>query len=127
MTAYGWALLMTMGLGFFPWSYIFERSSTWYRGPHAPFIVAALFLGVSTYVYADMLTRFAPDGRGWGMISFLTLSIQVGSIAVGGLLWSVLGPRMARRFLDAPFIFLTLALAAALLALSFSFTFQQNA
>lgn len=127
MTGYGWALLLTMGLGFLPWSYVFERGSTWRQGPHAPLIAAALFLGVSTFVYADMLVRFAPEGRGWGMIGFLTLSIQVGSIAVGGLLWSVLGPRLARRFLDAPSIFLTLALAAALLTLAFSLTFQSNA
>ena len=123
MTEYGWSLLLTMGLGFLPWSYLFERGRDWQKGPYAPLIIASLFVVLSTYLYADMLLRFGPEGRGAGMIAFLTVSIQVGSIAVGGLLWSVLGQRSARRFLDAPFILLTLSLAAALLTLFFSLNF----
>ncbi|MEM8648824.1 MAG: hypothetical protein AAGF86_21150 [Pseudomonadota bacterium] len=123
MTPYGLSLLASMGLAFLPWSFLFEALGKVRVAPRIPLGLAAVTLLINTYLYAGMLIRFAPEGRGWVMITFLTLTIHVGTIALGGLVWAIIGQRAARGFLNAPLIFLILAFAATLCALVLSFTF----
>jgi len=127
MTPYGLSLLAVMATGFLPWSYLFEGLGKLRQGPTLPLCIAALTVALATYLYADMLVRFAPEGRGWPMLTFLTASIHVCAIALGGLLWTILGPGLARRFLNTPLALLLAALALALLALVLSLTFTPEA
>ena len=123
MTPYGISLLATMALGFLPWSYLFEGLGRIRSAARLPLIVSLIFVVLSSALYAQMLMRFGPDGRGWAMIIFLATTIQIGSIAVGGMFWSIVGQGAARRFLRTPLPLLLLTLVVALFTLYFSLTF----
>jgi len=126
MTPYGLAILMTLATGFLPWSYVFEGLGNPAKAKRLPLILGLGFVVFSTLVYAMLLVRFAPDGRGWPMIVFLTVSMQIGSIALGGVAWSITGQGLARRFLDAPLIGLLIALVCSLLALALGLIFTPS-
>ena len=126
MTPYGLALLGTLLLGSLPWSYAFEAFGNLGQAAKHPLGLALGFLFLSTGVYTLMLSQFAPDGRGWLMIAFLTLTLHALSIAVAGLCWSIFGQGAARRFLTQPTPFLYAALACALLSLGLGLTFTPS-
>ena len=123
MTPYGISLLVTMALGFLPWSFLIEALGNLRQAARLPLVLALCFVVFSSVLYAQMLGQFGPQGRGGAMILFLTVTIQIGSVALGGMAWSILGQNLARRFLTTPLPLLLLALAAALFTLYFNLTF----
>lgn len=127
MSSYGVSLLLTMGLGVFAWSYAFEALGNVRAAARLPLSLSAIFLILSTTAYASMLASYAPEGRGWAMIAFLTGTIQLGIIAVSGIFWAIVGQTLARKFLNAPSYLLGIALISALASLLISFYYPPNA
>ena len=55
---------------------------------------------------------------------FLLVSLHILAIAMGGLVWGIVGQGLMRRFLAAPLFILIIAMALRLYALGLAFTFN---
>ncbi len=122
MSGYGLSFLLVMGLSLFAWTFMVENLANVQHAARLPLALAAAFLILATYLYADMLMTYGPKTQGWAMIAFLTSTFHIGAVALAGLFWAVLGPNLARRFLDAPLIPLAGAVLGALACLYLSYT-----
>ncbi len=124
MSAYGVSFLVVIGLSLFAWTFMVENLRNVQNSARLPLVLAAAVLILATYLYAQMLGTYGPQTRGWAMIIFLTSTFHIGALALGGLLWAVLGPNLARRFLDRPLVPLAVALLSALACLFLSSTYS---
>lgn len=123
MTPYGLSLIGLILASFLPWSYLLQAWGQRATIPRLPLALAWITLGVASYVYIDMLIRFAPEGRPVSLSLFWAASFHVGALALGGLAWALVGPRAAHGFLARPLPYLIGVLALALFTLILGLTF----
>ena len=126
MTPYGISILAVIAAGFLPWSYMLEVAGRARQAPFIPLLVTMIFLVLSTYVYFEIQTIYAPPERGIAMITLWVITMHLISVAIAGVVWAIVGQRAARAFLNTPLLLLILAAALALLALALGLTFTPS-
>ena len=115
-----------MALSMFAWTFLFENVANPRRAARLPLGLVSIFIAFATYLYADMITTYGPPTQSWAMTALLTVTIHMAAIAVAGIFWTITGPSLARRFLNAPMALLTVAFVWAVACFALSYRYANS-